>query len=259
MVVKEEMNNAKILVVEDEKITAESIKLGLESASYEVVGLVSSGESAIKMVEEQSVDLVLMDIHLKGEMDGIGAAEEIRERFGLPIIFLTAYSDENTVQRAKITEPSGYILKESFGFIRKPFVESELHTAIEITLYRHRTEKRLREHQRWLTAVLSSISDAVIATDSLRQVKFMNPVAEELTGWIAQDAIGMDLEDVYKILGVKNGSRDVSLELDVLPLDSVMLISQDGTQKQINGNVTPIKDEKGNIEGLVVIFRPVEV
>ncbi len=259
MVVNDKMTKAKILVVEDEKITAEHIKLGLESATYEVVGIVSSGESAIKMVEENHVDLVLMDIHLKGEMDGIDAAEEIRGRFGLPVIFLTAYSDENTVQRAKITEPSGYILKESFGFIRKPFVESELHTAIEITLYRHRTEKRLREHQRWLAAVLNSISDAVIATDSLRQVKFMNPVAEELTGWIAEDAIGMDLGDVFKILGVKNGSRDVSLELDVLPLDPMMLILRDGTQKQINGNVTPIKDDNGNIEGLVVIFRPIEV
>jgi PAS domain S-box-containing protein len=258
MVVKRKMTNAKILVVEDEKITAEHIKLGLESANYEVVGLVTSGESAIKMVEEQSVDLVLMDIHLKGEMDGIDTAEEIRERFGIPVIFLTAYSDENTVQRAKITEPSGYILKESFGIIKKPFVESELHTAIEITLYRHRTEKRLRENQRWLAAVLNSINDAVIATDSLRQVKFMNPVAEELTGWIEEDAIGMDLGEVFKILGVKNVSKDVSLEQDVLPLDHVMLILQDGTQTQINGNVTPIKDEMGNIEGLVVIFRPLE-
>ncbi len=251
------MTNAKILVVEDEKITAEHIKLGLESATYEVAGLVGSGESAVKIVEEQPVDLVLMDIHLKGEMDGIDAAEVIRERFGIPVIFLTAYSDENTVQRAKITEPSGYILKESFGFIKKPFVESELHTAIEITLYRHRTEKRLREHERWLAAVLNSISDAVIATDSLRQVKFINPVAEELTGWIAEDATGMDLGDVFKTLGVKNISEDASLDPDVLPLDHVMLTLQDGTQTQINGNVTPIKDENGRIEGLVVIFRPV--
>ncbi len=245
------MTNAKILVVEDEKITAEHIKLGVESANYEVVGIVSSGESAIKMVEENQVDLVLMDIQLKGEMDGIDAADEIRDRFGIPVIFLTAYSDEITVQRAKITEPSGYI--------KKPFVESELHTAIEITLYRHRTEKRLRENQRWLAAVLNSISDAVIATDSLRQVKFMNPVAEELTGWIEEDAIGMDLGDVFKILGVKNGARDVSLELNILPLDTVMLILKDGSPRQINGNVTHIKDENGNIEGLVVIFRALEV
>jgi PAS domain S-box-containing protein len=117
----------------------------------------------------------------------------------------------------------------------------------------------LREHQRWLAAVLNSISDAVIATDSLRQVKFMNPVAEELTGWIEEDAIGMDLGDVFKVLGVKNGSRDVSLELNVLPLDPVMLILKDGTQRQINGNVTPIKDENGNVEGLVVIFRPLVI
>lgn len=112
------MANAKILIVEDEKITSEHIKLGLESAGYQVVGMVTSGEEAIKKAEELPVELVLMDIHLKGEMDGIDAAEEIRERFGIPVIFLTAYSDENTVQRAKITEPSGYIIKEPFGFIK---------------------------------------------------------------------------------------------------------------------------------------------
>lgn len=253
------MTSAKILVVEDERITAEHIKLGLKSADYDVVSLVASGEAAIKTVEEQPVDLVLMDIHLKGEMDGIDAAEEIRERFGIPVIFLTAYSDETTVQRAKITEPSGYIIKEPFGFVKKPFAEGELHTAIEITLYRHRTEKRLREHERWLNAVLNSISDAVIATDSLRQVKFMNPVAEDLTGWIAEDAIGMDLGEVFRVLGAESSSEGVSLDLTALHLDRGMLTSQDGSQIQINGNITPIKDENGNIEGLVVIFRPFEI
>ena len=253
------MTRAKILVVEDERITAEHIKLGLESADYEVVGLVNSGEAGIKNVEERAVDLVLMDIHLKGEMDGIEAAEEIRERFGIPVIFLTAYSDENTVQRAKLTEPSGYIIKEPFGFVRKPFADSELHTAIEITLYRHRTEKRLREHERWLNDVLNSISDAVIATDHQRQVKFMNPVAEDLTGWIEEDAIGMDLKEFFKVLGVESGSEDVPLEFNPFHLDRGMLTSQDGIQVQINGNITPIKDENGNIDGLVVIFRPVEI
>lgn len=251
------MANAKILIVEDEKITSEHIKLGLESAGYQVVGMVTSGEEAIKKVEELPVELVLMDIHLKGEMDGIDAAEEIRERFGIPVIFLTAYSDENTVQRAKITEPSGYIIKEPFGFIKKPFLEDELHTIIEITLYKHRTEKRLREHERWLQAVLNSISDAVIATDSLRQVKFMNGLAEDLTGWIEADAIGMELEEVFNIMGMESISKD-SLEMVKVPLHHAMLASQDGSQNIINGNITPIEDESGKIEGLVVTFRSIE-
>jgi len=252
------MTSAKILVVEDERITAEHIKLGLKSADYDVVGIDDSGEAAIQSVEEKNVDLVLMDIHLKGRMDGIEAAEEIRERFGIPVIFLTAYSDETTVQRAKLTEPSGYIIKEPFGFIKKPFAEGELHTAIEITLYRHRTEKRLREHEKYLSAVLKSISDAVIATDSLRQVKFMNPVAEDLTGWLEENAIGMDLREVLKVLKTEKSPTEVLLDMDVASIDQGMLTSQDGTQVKINGNITPIIDEKGNVEGLVVIFRSLE-
>jgi len=252
------MAHAKILIVEDEKITSEHIKLGLESAGYQVVGMVTSGEEAIKKVEDLPVELVLMDIHLKGEMDGIDAAEEIRERFGIPVIFLTAFSDENTVQRAKITEPSGYIIKEPFGFIKKPFIEDELHTTIEITLYKYRTEKRLREHERWLAAVLNSISDALIATDSLRQVKFMNGLAEDLTGWIEADAIGMDLEKVFNIMGMESVSKDDSLKMVKVPRYHAMLASQDGSQKIINGNITPIEDESGKIEGLVVTFRSIE-
>lgn len=252
------MPNVSILVVEDEKITAEHIKMGLENGGYQVVGMVVSGKEAIQKVEEEQVDLVLMDIHLKGEMDGIQAAEEIRNRYGIPVIFLTAYSDEDTVQRAKITEPSGYIIKEPFGMVKKPFVEDELHTTIEITLYRHKMEKRLREHERWQAAVLNSISDAVIATDALRQVKFMNPLAEDLTGWIEADAIGMDLEEVFNVLGSESLAKHVSSDNITTPMEHVVLISQDGSQKMVNGSITPIKDDKDKIEGMVVTFRPIE-
>jgi len=96
----------KILVVEDEIITAEHIKLALKNQGYQVVSLVISGEEAINKVEDTGVDLVLMDINLKGEMDGVEAAEEIWDSHSIPLIFLTAYSDEKTLQRAKITEPS---------------------------------------------------------------------------------------------------------------------------------------------------------
>ena len=128
------MANVNILIVEDERITAEDMKKALNSVGFNVPAIVSSGEEAIKAAEELNVDLVIMDIRLEGEMDGIQAAEKIRSKLGIPIIYLTAYSDEKTVQRAKITEPSGFILKQPYGFLRKPFEESELNTAIEITL-----------------------------------------------------------------------------------------------------------------------------
>ena len=122
----------KILVVEDEIITAEHIKLALKNQGYQVVSLLISGEEAINKVEDTEVDLVLMDINLKGEMDGVEAAEEIWDSHSIPVIFLTAYSDEKTLQRAKITEES---VKKSFGVLNKPFKEEDLHSLIEKTLH----------------------------------------------------------------------------------------------------------------------------
>ena len=122
----------KILVVEDEIITAEHIKLALKNQGYQVVSLLISGEEAINKVEDTEVDLVLMDINLKGEMEGVEAAEEIWNSHSIPVIFLTAYSDEKTLQRAKITETS---VKKSFGVLNKPFKEEDLHSLIEKTLH----------------------------------------------------------------------------------------------------------------------------
>jgi CheY-like chemotaxis protein len=143
--------SAKILVVEDERITAEDIKDGLLSLGYKVPAVVYSGENAVKKAGELRPDLVLMDIRLEGEMDGIEAAEEIKKHYDIPVIYLTAYSDESTLERAKKTEPSGYVLKEPSGFIHKPFEESELHSVLEITLYRHKMEKT---HDQWISALL---------------------------------------------------------------------------------------------------------
>jgi len=123
------MIDAKILVVEDENIVALEIKKRLQKLGYIVPGVASTGEDAIIKAEGILPDLVLMDIMLKGEIDGIQAAGEIRSRFNIPVIYLTAYSDEETLERAKLTEPYGYILK--------PFEEDDLRTAIEIALYRH--------------------------------------------------------------------------------------------------------------------------
>jgi PAS domain S-box-containing protein len=248
----------QVLVVEDERITAEDIKEALVSVGYEVPSISSSGEDAIRKAGEIHPDLVLMDIQLEGEMDGIEAAEQIRERYGIPVIYLTAYSDASTVQRAKITEPSGYILKEPFGFLHKPFEESELNTAIEITLYRHKMEKRLREHEQWLSAILKSVKDAVIITDSKGQIKLMNTRAEDVTGWIKMDAIGESLDEIFK------GFNEDNPELTEDPnnfgagrFENTMITSKDGKKIHVEGNVVPIRDETGKINDMVLVFTTI--
>ena len=120
------MKKKQILVVEDERIVAEGIKMSLQELGYTVSGVVSSGEEAIIKVEENNVDLVLMDITLYGEMNGIEAAAIIRSRFNIPFVYLTAHSDDETLERAKITGPFGYILK--------PFEDRDIHSTIEMAL-----------------------------------------------------------------------------------------------------------------------------
>jgi len=257
--------NPKLMIVEDERITAEDLKEGLEELGYTISAVVYSGEESIKKAEELKPDLIIMDIRLEGKMDGIEAAEYIRSNQGIPVIYLSAYSDEDTIQRAKITEPSGFIRKSPAGFLNKPFEESELHTAIEITLYRDRMEKRLRDNERWLKAILNNIADAVIATNSKGQIKFMNPVAEDLTGILQEDAIGKYLVEVFTIISEGPGKLSSVLLNNIFQenssrqvyIDHVILQSKNGTKIPIYGAINPIKDDKGSIMGIVVVFRDI--
>jgi len=249
------MSNARILVVEDERITAEDIKDGLKSLGYEVPAVVHSGEEAVKKAEELQLDLILMDIKLEGEMDGIEAAREIKKHLDIPVIYLTAYSDESTVERAKKTEPSGYILKEPSGIVYKPFKESELHSIIELTLYRHEIEKN---HDQWLSAMLECINEALIATDENGRIKFMNQIAEDLTGWIHEDAVNMELAEVFQIQNEEfNNSSELNLGVNEWFLDRVMLNDKKGTKIPVSANLNHIKDNKGNINGMTLVFRDI--
>ncbi len=128
-----------ILVVEDESIVAKDIQICLKKLGYEVVGIVASGEDAVEKAKEMEPDLIMMDIMLKGEMSGIDAASIIRKTQDIPVIFLTAYTDRDTVDRAKESEPFGYIIK--------PFKEIDIQTAIEIALYKHRRDLEVKKER----------------------------------------------------------------------------------------------------------------
>ncbi len=133
------MAQAKILIVEDEAIVALSIQKKLESLGYIVLAVISSGAEALQKAAKTSPDLVLMDITLVGDMDGIETARHIRDRFNIPVVYLTAHNDDNTLQRARLTEPLGYLLK--------PFNIEELHTTIDMALYKHQMKQKLREQE----------------------------------------------------------------------------------------------------------------
>jgi len=250
------MANAQIMIVEDEGIIAKDIQNTLESLGYAVPAIASSGEEAIKKAAETLPDLVLMDIVLEGHMDGVEAAERIRDRLDIPVVYLTAYADNKTLQRAKITEPYGYILK--------PFSERELYTTIEMALYKHKMEKKLRESQQWLVTTLKSIGDAVIATDAGGFITFMNPVAEALTGWNQEDAAGKPLKKLFNIINEETGKQAEDPATRVLRegvvvglANHTVLVARDGTKYPIDDSGAPIRDDKGNITGVVLVFRDI--
>lgn len=248
------MAPAQILIVEDESIVAEDIHDSLQNLGYIAAATVSSGEEAIAKAEEIHPSLVLMDIKLEGAMDGVEAARHIRSRFDIPVIYLTAYADEETLEQAKVTE--------SYGYILKPFQERELRASVEMALYKHQMESKSREKERWLGTTLKSIGDAVIATDRKERITFMNPVAETLTGWKEKDALGKDLTEVFTIENKQTGvlvespAAKALRKGDIVDLENhTALIAKDRTEIPILDSAAPIRDEKGNIAGAVLVFR----
>jgi CheY-like chemotaxis protein len=149
------MTQARIMIVEDERITAEDIHDILTHLGYTVTALVSSGADAIREAEHTRPDLVLMDIRIKGDMDGIEAAREIRERFNIPAVYLTAHADRETLDRAKLAEPLGYLIK--------PFQEAELLASIEMALHKQKADQLAKHKGEILSTTLGSIGEAVIA------------------------------------------------------------------------------------------------
>ncbi len=151
------MKGNKIMIVEDESIIAEDIRMSLVNKGFIVPSVVSTGEAAVEKAKEDKPDLVLMDIMLAGKMDGIETAGIIHSKFNIPVVYLTAYSDEKFLERAKITEPFGYLIK--------PFKDRELYITIEMSLYKHSMEMELRESKEFYESILEGIVTGVWVTD----------------------------------------------------------------------------------------------
>ncbi len=251
------MSKPRILVVEDEGIIAEDIQMSLQELGYEVVGVVNSGEDAVRVAENEHPDLVLMDIMLQGEVGGTEAAAQIRKSLSIPIIYLTAYSDEKILDKAKIAEPFGYMIK--------PFQDRELHSNIEMALFKDRLEKELSQSRERFSVTLSSIGDAVIATDREGAITFLNPRASDLTGWSENEAISVPLSRVFRTIDPRNGNRvddfvNKTLERGEpasIESDHIALVDKDGRKCDIEANASPIRTDDGDVIGVVVVFRDV--
>jgi PAS domain S-box-containing protein len=231
------MSTPAVLVVEDEHIVALDIRMHLEKYGYRVPAMYPSGEEALEKIADVAPDLVLMDIKLQGEMDGVEAAQQIKDEHNIPVILLTAYADEATIQRAKLTQPFAYIIK--------PFEERELRTAIEIALYRHRMERELEQRERLFQTTLNSIGDAVVVTDTEDRIEFANRTAVDLFGFDTQnDLVGRQLSEVVRI----------ETETDEHGAERTYAVPAGAARIPVEYRVTPLQWDSGIEGGSVSVY-----
>jgi two-component system cell cycle sensor histidine kinase/response regulator CckA len=247
------MSQQRILIVEDERIVALDLQDRLESLGYSIPATVARGQDAIQTALELRPDLVLMDIRLKGEMDGIETAGRIQSHLDVPVIYLTAYADHDTLDRAKLTGPYGYILK--------PFEDRELQTTIEMALYRHTTDAKLRAHAAELERLKSAIEqvpDAIVITDAKGNIEYINPAFEQMTGYNATEAVGQHA------VALNHSEPDDSAEGQRSAICTghpwqgrLTNRRKDGTTYISEGSIAPMRDESGRITSYVSVQRDV--
>ncbi len=246
------MATLKIMIVEDEIIVAKDIQRILKKLGYEAFDPFSNGKKALDAIEKLNPDLVLLDINLRSsEMDGVHVAEQIHQHYQIPFIFLTAFSDKNTLERAKLTEPYGYIIK--------PFEEDDIRTAIEIAYYKYTKDLELQNKGNRFAAALDSVDVAVIITDANEKVIFMNKMAETLTGCLKQEALGKDIS-----VAMKNSPQETKNAFKTLAktvvgdsgkdAESQVPISNGGGENKVAVNTFPILTVNNKINGCAFVM-----
>lgn len=264
------MNPPKILIVEDEIIIARDIQAQLEGMGYAVAGRAVAGQEAVALADALRPDLVLMDIQLAGPMDGIVAAQAIRDQFFIPVIFLSAFAADAIIARAKLTEPYGYILK--------PFSERELHTVIEMALYKHQAESRLRENARQLRALSQRVLEAQETERRRIAIELHDEVGQSLTAvkinlqahqrFTAQTPEQLNAENLSIVEAALQQVRRLALALRPSMLDDLGLVpalrwsaEQSGARSGFSVTVLAQEDEaqarlSGELE--IVCYRIVQ-
>jgi PAS domain S-box-containing protein len=241
------------MIVEDEGLVALAIQKSLERLGYIVTGSVADGEDAFRVAAETAPDLILMDIRLQGDLDGIEVAERIMESQRIPVVYLTAHSDEKTLERAKLTEP--------FGYIVKPFDEQSLFSTVEIALYKAKLQTDLARTKEKLATILRSIREAVVVTDLKGTVEYLNSAAIDVFDIEESSAIGMN---VLKLAAYVQSGTDESamLPLSKIALDGetdihleLEMVRSDATRTPVDVTLAGIRSTINIIEGLVVTLR----
>ena len=239
----------RILLVEDERILAMDLQLTLEELGFTVLGIEDTAEGAVEACARCLPDVVLMDIRIRGEADGVDAARTIRERMDTPVIFLTAHDDRDTLRRAMLTDPYGYLVK--------PVRRGTLFTAVDIARRRKLLERNLEQERRWAETTLEAVGEGVIRLDLQGRITFVNPAACELLRLSGEELKGRNLRDVLR------------LERPELPVEKVLdMVLQEGRRVRGEPATMPVGEkpivvadtttpvlERGSPSGAVLVLR----
>jgi PAS domain S-box-containing protein len=243
------------MVVEDEKLVALAIEKSLTNMGYIVPATVASGEEAVQKAIELEPDLVLMDIRLRGIIDGVEAASRIKNASSIPIVYLSAYSEEKTLARAKITEP--------FGYITKPFEERTLQTTVEIALYKAVLDDKLARTKKQLETILRCIEEGVIVMSAEGGVEYMNPAAAALLLGSEELERGVEVSEIFKVFDAAS-FEEASLPLKAVAkngrsenMTELILVTKDKARILVECSLAPYRDESGTDRGIVLSFRDV--
>ena len=256
------MANAKIIIVESNTAVAEDIEERLTTLGYTICAIVSAKAQAIAKVTEMRPDLVLIDMDVEGEMDGVDIAQEIYNRFDIPVIYLTNYVNENLLEKVRTTR--------AFGHVFKPYGTNQLHLSIETHLYWYQEDQRFREEQQ-LTTIFNNVSDAVIATDRKGLVTFMNPAAERMIGCQFEAASGANIQQIFRVdtegdcpitavlRGILHPDTPIAPDLstDGKGDYEAILTTRSDQKIQVNYNAMPSINQRGKVVGMVITCRDI--
>ena len=263
------MENINVLIAEGKKSVVEDLERRFKELEYTACAAVLTGAEAVEKAAEMQPDVVLINVELEGEIDGIEAAKQIRDSLDIPTVYLADYPNDvfmekkDLLKRAEITNP--------FDYIPLPHGRRRLYLTIESTVYQHKMERETKLKEQQLSTILNGISDAVIATDNQELVTFMNPAAERLTGWRLEEAASVSIKQIFRIdneegcpitailRNILNTDPAVSPEspTDVVVKDSTVFTSKSERKTHIDYSIAPSINQKGKVVGTVITFRDI--
>jgi len=245
--------NWRVSIIEDDLSLCTVLKKVLSDSGYKVQQIYHSGEEFLKNISIDKPDVILMDIMLEGRLNGIETASMAKQILNAPVIFMTANNDDKIFLEAVKEDP--------FAYIVKPFHEKELERSIQLSLFKHHTEAGMLSNREWLQKILMSIGDGVITADKNGIVTFINPIAEALTKYPSKKALGMHMNDIFKIEHengslISNPFKRVIDEGIIIHLENqIVLTDMNGCKKPISDSGAPIRGADGEVNGVVIIFK----